>query len=192
MRVILASQSPRRKELMEALNLDFKVIVSNADESLEEGLNIEEQAKRVSYIKAKTVFDETTGDRVVIGSDTMVVKDGKIYGKPKDRNDAIKMLETLKNAKHTVYTGLAILMEKNGIYKEILDCDSTDVYFKDMTKKEIEKWLDLGKAMDKAGAYAVQGEFMVFIDRIDGNYQTVMGLPIHKVYDHLKNLGVID
>lgn len=186
MRVILASKSPRRKELMDILNEKYEVIVSDVDETLENGLSPEEQAKKISYRKAKKVFDETTGDRIVIGSDTMVVKDGKIYGKPKDREDASKMLKKLQGTKHEAITGLAILVEKDGKYQEYLDYDMTEVYFKEMSDEEIINWIDKGKALDKAGAYAVQGEFMVFIEKIHGNYTTVMGLPIHKVYDFLK------
>lgn len=188
MKIILASKSPRRKELLDLLNLEYEIKVSNADEKLEPNLSIQEQSKRLSYIKAKTVFDQTSGDRIVIGSDTMVIKNNKIYGKPKDQEDAFHMLEQLKNTKHNVITGLAILVEKNGKYEEYITYDMAEVYFKDMTKEEIEKWLKTGKAMDKAGAYAVQGEFMVFIEKINGNYSTVMGLPIHKVYDILKRI----
>ena len=188
MKIILASKSPRRKELMDMLNLKYEVIVSDADETLEEGLTIEEQAKRLSHIKAKTVFTETTGDRIVIGSDTMVIKDGKIYGKPKDEEDAFKILKELNGTKHQVITGLAILVEKDGKYEEYLDYDITEVHFKNMTDTEIKNWILTGKAMDKAGAYAVQGEFSVFIEKINGNYWAVMGLPIHKVYDILKSL----
>ena len=186
MRIILASQSPRRKELMEAITKDFEIIVSNADEKLEEGLTIEEQAKNVSYQKAKAVFDRTEGNRVIIGSDTMVVKNGKIYGKPKDNQDAFKMLKELKNTKHQAITGLAILVEKDGKYEEYLDYDIAEVYFKDMTDEEITNWINTGKALDKAGAYAVQDEFIVFFEKINGNYATIMGIPIHKVYDVLK------
>lgn len=188
MKIILASKSPRRKELLDLLNLPYEVIVSDADETLEENLTIEEQAKKLSYQKAKIVFDKTVGDRIVIGSDTMVIKNNKIYGKPKDEEEAFQMLEELKNAKHQVITGLAILVEKEGIYEEHITYDMTEVYFKNMTKEEIKKWIQTGKAMDKAGAYAVQGEFMVFIEKIHGNYATVMGLPIHKVYDILKKI----
>ena len=186
MRLILASKSPRRKELLGMLNLEYEVIVSEADETLKEGVTIEEQAKRLSYIKAKTVFDQTTGDRIVIGSDTMVVKDGKIYGKPQDREDAFRMLKTLQGTKHQAITGLAILVEKDGKYEEYLDYDIAEVYFKEMSDEEINSWIDTGEAYDKAGAYAVQGKFMVFIEKFNGNYATVMGLPIHKVYDILK------
>lgn len=188
MKIILASKSPRRKELLDLLNLDYEIIVSEAEEVIEENITIEEQAKKLSYIKAKTVFDKTSGDRIVIGSDTMVIKDNKIYGKPKDEEDAFKMLKELKNANHLVITGLAILVERNGKYEEYLDYDKADVYFKDMSDEEIRKWINTKEALDKAGAYAVQGEFMVFIEKFDGNYATVMGLPIHKVYDILKDI----
>ncbi len=186
MKIILASKSPRRKELMDMLNLKYEVIVSDAEEILEEGLKIEEQAKRLSYIKAKTVFDETIGDRIVIGSDTMVIKDGKIYGKPKNEEDAFRILKELNGSKHQVITGLAILVERSEEYQEYLDYDITEVYFKNMTDEEIKNWIATGEAIDKAGAYAVQGKFSVFIEKINGNYWSVMGLPIHKVYDILK------
>lgn len=188
MRVILASGSPRRKELMDMLGIDYEVIVSNADETLEEGLVLEEQSKKLGYIKAKAVFDETSGDRIIIGSDTMVMKNGKLYGKPKGREDAIRMLNELKNDKHQVFTSLAILVQKGDTYQEYIDCDVTEVYFSDMTEAEIEKWVDSGEAYDKAGAYGVQSsKFAVFIDKINGNYATIVGLPIHKVYNILKN-----
>lgn len=188
MKVILASGSPRRKKLMDMLGIDYEIIVSNADETFEKGLSLEEQSKRLGYIKAKAVFDKTSGDRIVIGSDTMVVKDNKIYGKPKDKQDAINMLNELKNDKHQVFTSLAILVQKGEEYKEYIDCDTTEVYFSDMTEAEIEKWVDSGEAYDKAGAYGVQSsKFAVFIDKINGNYATIVGLPIHKVYNVLKN-----
>ncbi len=187
-KIILASQSPRRKELLDLMGLKYEVIVSNADETFEEGLTIEEQSKRLGYIKAKAVFDKTEGNRVVIGSDTMVLKDGKVYGKPHDRDDAIKMLLELKNAKHTVITSLAVLINKDGKYKEYVDVDKTDVCIKDMTQEEIEHWVDLRKPYDLAGGYAVQSEFGVFVDRIEGNFFTVVGLPIHKLYDVIKSI----
>jgi len=190
MKIILASKSPRRKELLDLLNLDYEIIVSNTDENLEENLTTEEQAKNISYKKAKAVFDKTSGDRIVIGSDTMVVKEQKIYGKPKDEEDAFKILKELKKSKHEVITGLAILVEKDGKYEEYIDYDIAEVYFKDMTDEEIRNWINTGDALDKAGAYAIQGEFMVFIEKFNGNYATVMGLPIHKVYDVLKKLNL--
>ena len=187
MKIILASKSPRRKELMDLLGIDYEIIVSNADETLEEGLSFKEQSKKLGYIKAKAVFDKTNGDRIVIGSDTLVVKEGKLFGKPKDKQDAIRMLNELKNDKHQVFTSLAILVQEGDKYEEYIDCDTTDVYFSDITETDIERWVDSGEAYDKAGAYGVQSsKFAVFIDKIYGNYTTIVGLPIHKVYKILK------
>ena len=186
MKVILASKSPRRKELMDLLDIDYEIIVSNAEETLEEGVSLKEQSKRLGYIKAKAVFDETSGDRIVIGSDTMVLKDDKLYGKPKDKQEAIEMLKNLQNSKHQVFTSVAVLVQRGNEYKEYIECDIADVYFSDISDEEIEKWISTGKAYDKAGAYAIQEKFGVFIDKVDGNYSTVIGLPINKVYKILK------
>ena len=186
MKVILASKSPRRKELMDFLGIDYEIKVSEVDETLEEGLAIEEQSKRLGYIKAKAVFDQTTGDRIVIGSDTLVVKDNIIFGKPKDRQDAINMVNTIKNDKHQVITSIAVLVQEGNEYKEYIDYDIADVYISDMSQEEIEEWIDSGKAYDKAGAYAIQLDFMKFLEKVDGNYGTVIGLPIHKLYRILK------
>ena len=186
MKVILASKSPRRKELMDLLGIEYEIMVSEADETLEEGLSLEEQSKKLGYIKAKAVFDKTQGDRIVIGSDTIVVKDGKIFGKPKDREDAFNMIDILKNDKHQVFTSIAILVQKDGKYDEHIECDITNVYVSDMSKEEINAWLDTEKAYDKAGAYAIQLEFAKYIERIDGNYGTIVGIPINKVYRILK------
>ena len=186
MKVILASKSPRRKELIDFLGIDYEIKVSEVDETLEEGLAIEEQSKRLGYIKAKAVFDQTTGDRIVIGSDTLVVKDNIIFGKPKDRQDAINMVNTIKNDKHQVITSIAVLVQEGNEYKEYIDYDIADVYIADMSQEEIEEWIDSGKAYDKAGAYAIQLDFMKFLEKVDGNYGTVIGLPIHKLYRIMK------
>lgn len=174
---------------MDLMGLKYEVIVSNADETFEDGLTIEEQSKRLGYIKAKAVFEKTKGNRIVIGSDTMVLKDGKVYEKPKDNADAIRMLNELKNSKHTAITSIAVLAEKDGKYIEYVDYDKADVYMKDMTDEEILEWVKKGKPLDKAGAYAVQSEFGVHIEKIDGNYFTVVGLPIHKLYDIIKKIN---
>lgn len=186
MKVILASGSPRRKELLKAITKDFEVIVSNSDEAFQESLTIKEQSKRIAYLKAKTVFDQTQGDRIVIGADTMVLKDGAIYGKPKDRQEAYKMLSNLQSAMNEVITGVSVLIEKDGIQKEYRDYDIGKVYISSMNDREIKEWIDSGKAMDKAGAYAVQEEFAKYIEKIEGSYATVVGLPIHKVYQVIK------
>lgn len=187
MRIILASKSPRRKELMNLLNVNYEVIVSDADETLEDNLSMEEQSKKLAYVKAKAVFDETQGNRIVIGADTLVYKDSRKFGKPINAKDATKMLNDLKNSSHYVCTGIAVLVKKGDSYSEITDCSTTSIHIKDMTEKEIQDWISTGKAFDKAGSYAIQEEFAKFIDKIDGNYTSVVGLPIDIVYDTIKN-----
>lgn len=188
MKIILASQSPRRKELLKLIVPEFEIMVSNVVEDLIEGLKPEEQATRLSYIKAKDIFDQTEGDRIIIASDTMVVRQDKIYGKPKNREHAKSMIkELLEDDKtHKIISGLSVLIEKDGEYKEFRTYDEVKVYLKDISDKEIERWLDTGNAMDKAGAYGIQNEFCVFVEKIEGNYTSVVGLPTHKVYDIIK------
>lgn len=189
MKIILASGSPRRKELLELIVPDFDVVVSDIDENLEEGLTIEEQVTRLSYIKAKSVFDKTEGDRIIIGSDTVVIKNNKIYGKPQNRENAVGMIKELINGDkiHKIITGLSVLIQKDGKYKECKTFDEVRVFLKDITDKEIQKWIDTGNAMDKAAAYGIQNEFCVFIDKIEGNYTTAVGLPTHKLYGIIKD-----
>lgn len=188
MKVILASGSPRRKELLKKVVPEFEVIISSAEETLENNYSPEEQAENLSYIKAKNVFQQTAGDRIIIGSDTIVVKDAKIYGKPENREHAKRMIKELLSGDkmHCVITGLSIIIEKDGKYNEYKTSDKVKIYFKEITDEEIEKWIDTGKALDKAGAYGIQDEFGVFVEKIEGNYSTVVGLPIHKVYDIIK------
>lgn len=119
----------------------------------------------------------------------MVVKNGKIYGKPRDQQHAKEMIKELllDNKTHEIITGLSVIVEKNGEYKEYKTVDKVKVYFKDISDTEIEKWLNTGNAMDKAGAYGIQNEFCVFIEKIEGNYTTAVGLPTHKLYDIIKD-----
>ena len=189
MKIILASASPRRKELLKFIVPEFNVIVSGADETLKDGLTPEEQVTRLAYIKAKDVFDKTEGDRIVIGSDTIVTKSGKIYGKPKDRENAKEIIRELLEGDriHSVMTGLSVIIEKDGEVKEYKTFDETKIYLKDMSDEEIYRWIDTGKAMDKAGAYGIQEDFCVYVDKIEGNYTTVVGLPTQKVYDIIKD-----
>ena len=189
MRIILASGSPRRKELLSMFVPEFEVIVSNADESLEEGIIPEDQVMRLSYIKAKSVYDKLEGDRIVIGSDTIVVKNNKIYGKPKSKEEAKQMIkELLEGDKtHYVMTGLSVLIMDGDIEKEFKTYDKVKVYFGDISDEEIDWWVNSGKAIDKAGAYGIQDGFCVFIDKIEGNYSSVVGLPTHRLYEIIKD-----
>ncbi len=188
MRIILASKSPRRKELLSMIVPNFDIIVSDADEVLVGGLKPFEQAMNVSYQKAKAVLDITSGDRIIIGSDTMVVKDNVIYGKPKSKENAKQIIHSLLGGDrtHKVITGVCIFVVKNGECKEYKTYDESIIHFKDISDSEIDKWIETGKAMDKAGAYSIQDEFGVHIDKINGNYSTIVGLPTHIVYDILK------
>lgn len=191
MNIILASKSPRRKELLRLIVPKFDVISSDVEETLEEGLSLQEQVMRLSFMKAKDVFDNTKGNRIVIGSDTIVTKNGKIYGKPKNRAHAKEMIKNLLEGDktHNIFTGLAVIMENNGEYKEFKTFDEVKVYLKDISEEEIDNWLDTGNAMDKAGAYGIQNEFCVFVEKIEGNYHSVVGLPTHKLYDILKDIN---
>lgn len=191
MKVILASGSPRRKELLGLIVPEFEVQVSGVDESLEEGLTPSEQVTRLAYIKAKDVFDKTEGDRIVIGSDTIVTKNGKIYGKPHSREHAKEMIKELISGDrmHSIETGLCILSEKDGVVRNYNTFDEARVLLKEISDEEIERWIDTGHAMDKAGAYGIQNEFCVFVEKIVGNYTTIVGLPTHLVYDELKKVG---
>ena len=188
MKFILASGSPQRKELLKLVIPEFEIKVSGVEEKLEEGLTVPEQVTRLAYIKAKDIYEKTEGNRIIIGSDTVVTKNGKIYGKPKTREQAKQMLIELQEGDktHSIMTGLCIIISENGKYKEYKTFDEVKIYLKNMSDNEMEKWLDTGKAMNKAGAYGIQNEVCVFIDKIEGNYDTAVGLSTHKIYDIIK------
>lgn len=189
MRIILASGSPRRKELLKLIIPKFEVLVSNIDEKLTKGLVPQEQASKLAYIKAKDVYQKTNGNRIIIGSDTIVTKNGKIYGKPKNKGHAKQMIKELLegNKIHSIITGLSVIIEDDGIYKEYKTFDEVKIFLKDMSDSEIDKWIDTGNAMDKVAAYGIQNEFCVFVEKIEGNYNSAVGLPTHKLYDIIKN-----
>lgn len=188
MRIILASGSPRRKELLQLITSDFEIIVSNIDETLDKNLTLENQVSELAYSKAKSVFDKLDGDRIVIGADTIVTKNNEIYGKPKDKANAKEMLKKLLEGDraHEVITGVSVIMQKDNQYQEIKTYDKAKVYFTEISDTELDKWVDSGKALDKAGAYGIQTEFCAFVEKIDGNYDTVVGLPVYKIYQILK------
>lgn len=188
MKIILASSSPRRKELLKLIVPEFETIASNIEEKLKEGITPKEQVSRLAYIKAKDIYEKTKGDRIIIGADTLVTKNGKIYGKPKDRNNAKQTIQELLEGDrtHNIITGLCVITDINGEYKENNITDEVKVFFENMSDNEIDKWIDTGNAMDKAGAYGIQNEFCVFVEKIEGNYTTAIGLPTHKLYDIIK------
>ena len=192
MKIILASKSPRRRELMNLGRFEYEILVSYEEEKINETLTIEEQSKKLALDKAKIIFDNTQGNRAIIGADTIVVNNNEIYGKPKDRQDAIRMLRSLQGKTHKVYTSIAVLIENNGEYKEYNELHETKITVKSMSDYEISRYITDTNPYDKAGAYAIQGEFALFIEKIEGSYTNVVGLPIERVYEILKENGIFE
>jgi len=187
MGIILASGSPRRLELLKMIGIkDFKVIADKTDEILTGGLSPEEQVKRLSLQKAQNVASSCFADDIIIAADTLVYLGKKPLGKPVSRTDAGKMLEKLSGQKHSVYTGITIL--KNEVY--ISEAEKTDVYFRELTDKEINAYIETDEPMDKAGSYAAQGSAAIFIKRIEGDFFNVMGLPLCRLSMMLEDFGV--
>ena len=191
MKIILASQSQRRAAILELAKIDFEVIPSSYEEKMLESLNIEEQSKELAYGKALDVFNNTQGDRAIIGSDTIVVKNNKIYGKPKDRVEAIMMLRELQDDRHYVYTSISILIEKQGKYQEYKEVIKTEITVDPISDVEIIEYVDSEEPYDKAGAYAIQSCFAKYISNIKGNYMSVVGWPIDREYAILKENEII-
>ena len=186
MRIILASSSPRRQELMQMFNLPFEIMVKEIDEKFIGNDSIYEQSMQVSKRKAMAIFKEIQGDVIVIGSDTVVLKDNKIYGKPKSYDDALNMLKEFNDSKHEVLSSLCLLIRKDGQEYTELTYDKCDVYVDKMSLDEIKDWINSNDVYTKAGAYAIQEGFGKYIKKIDGDYFSIVGLPVHKLYSLLK------
>lgn len=187
-RMILASASPRRKELMEQAGFTFEIQVSDKEEVYHSD-RPDEIVKELSLLKAEDVASKNDRKNcVVIGADTVVAVDDKILGKPKDRDDAADMIRAMQGRNHQVYTGLAILQyDASGNKTVINHAVCTDVYVAPMSEEEILEYVQSEEIMDKAGAYAIQGVFGAkFIERFEGDYYNVVGLPISYIYQVLK------
>ena len=180
-KIILASKSPRRKQLLELLGYPFEIIVSDIDEKIDSNNDLVKEIEKLSYQKAYAVFKDHQ-DKMVIGADTIVKIDNEILGKPKDEQQAKVMLQKLSNNTHEVVTGVTILTNDS---KETFS-SITSVKFCKLSEEEIEEYIKTKEPMDKAGAYAIQGYGAKFIEKIDGDYYTVMGLPISKLYHKLQ------
>ena len=184
MEIILASQSPRRKEILSLLNIPFKIMVSDADESIDKGLPAYFIAEKLSLQKAAAVAKNVTSHALVIGADTLVVCDGEILGKPKDENDARNMLTRLSGREHSVITGVTVMDTKSAKSESFYV--ETKVYFSALSEEEIESYVATGDCNDKAGAYGIQSGAAKFIEKISGDYQNVVGLPLSRLYQVLK------
>ena len=191
MKIILASKSPRRSELLELMGLKFEIVPSDAEEDNTQKIKLTKLSESLAYLKAKDVFDKTSGNRVVIGSDTLVSVGGKLFGKPKDRVEGFNMLKALSGNTHKVITSLSVLIEKGGEVKEYTTHDISKVTFLKLDDEIINNYLDLGEYKDKAGAYAIQGRSGMFVKQIKGSYASIMGLPTHLLYQILYKENLI-
>lgn len=195
MKIYLASVSPRRKELLRQVGLSFKVVPSTVEEKITKE-NPDEVVEELSYQKAVDVCGrlaaEGKEDFVVIGADTVVSAWGKILGKPADKEEAARMLKDLQGGSHQVYTGVTLAWKYKDMapmYATFSEC--TDVTMYTMTDEEIQRYVDSGEPMDKAGAYAIQGLFAAHIQGICGDYNNVVGLPVGRLCQELKKRGLI-
>lgn len=182
----LASQSPRRKELLTLAGLAFKVLVSGCDENVPEGLSAEQTVQLLAEQKADAVAPLCKEEDVILAADTVVVADGKILGKPVDAEDACKMLRMLSGQTHTVMTGVCIT--GNGKRKSFVS--QTDVTFYPLTDSEIESYVATGDPMDKAGSYGIQSKGVVLVEKICGDYSNVVGLPLARCVRELREFGI--
>lgn len=188
-KIILASKSSRRKQLLSRILDDFKIINSNLDESK---IKIDDPAKycrNLSYLKAKTVSKNFKND-IIIGADTIVFLNNTILGKPKDYNEAFNMLKRLSGQTHTVFTGVTILSINNKV--NINFSEKTNVTFYDISDNQIDWYIKNNNPYDKAGSYGIQDGSQLFVKTINGNYENVIGLPISKIYRYFIELKVIN
>ncbi|MCR5404630.1 MAG: Maf family protein [Butyrivibrio sp.] len=194
MRYVLASGSPRRKELLSKVIGEFEIIPAVSEE--ESGKQVpSEIVTDLSFQKASEIFNRIlmdSSDRlVVIGADTIVSYNHKVLGKPKDRKDAFEMIKSFQGKVHSVYTGITVFYMEEGSAKSFTFSECTDVKVSVMTDEEICEYVNTGESDDKAGAYGIQGVFAKFIEKIDGDYYNVVGLPVARLYKELKNNALI-
>ena len=185
-RMILASGSPRRKELLQMLEVPFEVLVSDTKEVIIKN-EPAEVTKELSYQKAMAVAGQVE-EGIIIGADTVVSIDGKILGKPADKEEAREMIYKLQGKSHMVYTGVTVIAKSDDMVSASSFAEGTKVNVAQMTENEIEAYISTEEPYDKAGAYGIQGLFGKFIEGIEGDYFNVVGLPVHRLYEELKNL----
>ena len=187
-KVILASASPRRLEIMHKHGIDPVVMPQDTDESLPDGIGMNEAVEMLAVAKARACYSAVKDDpeydgSIIVGSDTIVWKD-EIMGKPADKDDAFRMLDKIRGTHHYVVTGVCLIDKDTG--SETVLSDVTTVYCKNYSDEEIEDYLSREEPYDKAGSYAIQGYFGRYIDHIDGDYENVVGLPFHRIASALE------
>mgnify|MGYP002601297702 CR=1 FL=1 len=190
-RVILASASPRRLDLLRQVGIEPEIEPSHVEEVITSTVP-DQVVMELSRQKAEDIAALHTGeDAVVIGADTVVAYDGKVLGKPKDEEDARRMLSMLSGKTHSVYTGVTfVFIDKDGRTGEHCFYEKTDVSMYTLAEDEIDRYISSGDPMDKAGSYGIQGRFAIHIKGIQGDYNNVVGLPVARLYQELKKLGV--
>lgn len=191
MQIILASASKRRQDLLKMINLDYKVIVSDEEEVIDKSLTVLENCQNISYQKALNVLKKVKEDSIIISCDTVVCKDNELIGKPKDKLDAILMLKKLSGTSHIVYSCLTVLKVKNQeIIEEYKEVGEGLVYVDNLSNEEIEDWINKSDPYNKAGGYAIQEEFGKYITKIEGDFYSIVGLPLNKLYQVLKKINI--
>lgn len=190
--IVLASGSPRRKELLAKTGLKFSVVVSGGEEKAETS-DPAETVDKLSLDKASAVADLLQAEKepqLIIGADTVVACDGEILGKPSDREDAFRMLWKLQGQTHQVYTGVTLLLKKKHTWQAHTFSEKTDVQFYPVSREELLAYIETGEPMDKAGSYGIQGGFGIYVKGICGDYNNVVGLPVGRLVYELKKLGI--
>ncbi len=187
--LILASSSPRRRELLNQVGMAYQVIVADIDESIRPGEDVGEYVCRMAREKALEVHQRDGVTVAVLGADTAVVVNGRVLGKPVDREDAIRMLESLSGRTHEVWSAVALVSPGGGLRQRL---NITRVTFSELDRAWIESYCDSGEPMDKAGAYGVQGIAAQKISHMEGSYSGVMGLPLHETAEILQAAGVLN
>ena len=189
MKVILASKSPRRVEILEKIVKEFEVVQSNFDENtIDFKGDVENYVKDLSRNKAIEVSKRLNEPSIVIAADTVVFQNGKVLEKPKNEEDAFSMLSSLSGNTHKVYSGICLINTYDDTV--VTDCDCTEVKFSELNPRQIRNYINSGEPMDKAGAYGIQGLGGAFVERIEGCYYNVMGLPLNKLYKALENYDI--
>ena len=189
-KIILASGSPRRKEILEQAGVTFQIIPSQKEE-ITSATEPQEVVAELASIKAEDVAKQAPANTIVIGADTIVCNEGTILGKPKDEAEAIEMLSKLQGHTHMVYTGVCLLIKNaDGSVDVKKFVEATKVKISEITEEEIKKYCMTGEPLDKAGAYAIQGKFAKYVEGIEGDYYNVVGFPLARFYQEIKKLGL--
>lgn len=199
-RIILASASPRRQALLKQICIPFEIIESEADENIDDEVSPYDLVKILSMRKAMNVIDKLKkndneflkdlGITIIIAADTIVTFKGQVLGKPKDETDAFNMLKKLQGKHHSVYTGMTIVFKQNENIKFKTIIDNTIVFIRQLSDDDIKKYIKTNEPFDKAGAYAIQEKGSLLVEKIEGDYYTVVGLPLTKLYMALKDFGI--